>query len=365
MKIVKRIFVPASIAFATLVFGSLSFAQSDRESRQNNWQVKKQEEEKQGKKTLGDIEKEMAGRLQNFRQLQANERFELAQQYLNRQDYMKRLQAYQNTVDSLAQQSERKFFVGIQCEPALETQVKVPGLDKALAEYVIVQGGLQVNSVVEGGPAQRAGIEVNDIIFRFGKNVVTGIDQFSSLVDEVGEKEVSVVIIRGGKFLTKSMSPSRRKLATEENKKHFQDWIENSKNNNFTNRNYKNWWGYAHPDLPAGHSMTYSKSAGKTGTITIVDDKGNKWTAPANQISKLPKQFHKFAMRFEPIAPNPTTLNTFYQYQNSQNQLDSLAQVYNAQRYDSTRLSKNVDELKKLILKLNGRIDELEKRLGD
>jgi serine protease Do len=78
----------------------------------------------------------------------------------------------------------------------LTVQQITPAIAKALG--LAKQEGVVVTDVAENGPADKAGIEVNDVILRVGKKQVRNLNDFKAAVEESRkEKEIALFIKRG------------------------------------------------------------------------------------------------------------------------------------------------------------------------
>jgi C-terminal processing protease CtpA/Prc len=80
--------------------------------------------------------------------------------------------------------------------------VYVDDLSEGLAEYFEVPGGkgVLVEDIVEGGPAEKAGIHAGDIIIEIAGTPVAGTGELTKAISRMeGEVPTEVVIVRGGK----------------------------------------------------------------------------------------------------------------------------------------------------------------------
>jgi S1-C subfamily serine protease len=104
--------------------------------------------------------------------------------------------------------------------------VSIQPLERELAEYWKLDGvdGVIVNGVVEGSPAQSAGLAVGDVILRFGDEAIHGekeedLGQFQRLIAmaDVG-KRVEIEVLRGGerKKLVATLGPQPKVVPDEE-----------------------------------------------------------------------------------------------------------------------------------------------------
>jgi C-terminal processing protease CtpA/Prc len=98
--------------------------------------------------------------------------------------------------------------------------VYVHDLSEGLAEYFEVPGGkgVLVDDIVEGGPAEAAGIKPGDVIVKIGDDDVADTDE---LIDAIGEMEedtpTPIVIYRKGERMTveATVGPSEQEQALE------------------------------------------------------------------------------------------------------------------------------------------------------
>ncbi|MDD2597618.1 MAG: RIP metalloprotease RseP [Kiritimatiellae bacterium] len=76
-----------------------------------------------------------------------------------------------------------------------------------MLEGVFPDGQSIVGEVVEGSPAQSAGLQVNDTIMTMNNTPVLGSSHFSGLIEKNGEKPVSLTILRNGQKLNAEVTP--------------------------------------------------------------------------------------------------------------------------------------------------------------
>jgi len=80
--------------------------------------------------------------------------------------------------------------------------IEIMAVDAVMAEQLNVSGknGVLVNSVVQGSPAQKAGLERGDVIVSLDKNAVKDIDGFREIMTGLAPGDnVRIVYIRDGK----------------------------------------------------------------------------------------------------------------------------------------------------------------------
>lgn len=100
--------------------------------------------------------------------------------------------------------------------------------DLAEALNVEVKSGILVGSVVEDGPADRAGIKRGDIITRFNGERVADVDQFRLKVAGTGvDRDVPVVIVRDGDTKTLNIKLGERptELAQAGARRTAKEWL--------------------------------------------------------------------------------------------------------------------------------------------
>jgi len=84
-------------------------------------------------------------------------------------------------------------------EDVEETGQIVKGIDQAIP--------CLLGTVIEDSPAERAGLQANDIIVQFNGVPIVGWYQFTDLVQDAPVKEVSVVVDRGGRNIPLFLTP--------------------------------------------------------------------------------------------------------------------------------------------------------------
>lgn len=74
-----------------------------------------------------------------------------------------------------------------------------------------VEGGLLVNAVVSGSPAEAGGLKVGDVLVEGGGEELRSLQDLFALLSGHVESEVELSILRGGEAQTLSVTPSERK----------------------------------------------------------------------------------------------------------------------------------------------------------
>ena len=95
-----------------------------------------------------------------------------------------------------------KKWLGVACEPVT---------DVLRAHVDLPEGtGLVVQQVVPDSPAEAAGLQQHDILMQAGGNKLTSVEDLISALNDAGEVELSLVWLRKGDRLTKSVKPAER-----------------------------------------------------------------------------------------------------------------------------------------------------------
>ena len=80
----------------------------------------------------------------------------------------------------------------------------------ALAAHLQLTGGMLVAEVMEGSPAQKAGLQLHDIIVRFNGKKIDSHEDILKAVADAKRKECPVEVIRQGKTVRVSITPAER-----------------------------------------------------------------------------------------------------------------------------------------------------------
>ena len=94
------------------------------------------------------------------------------------------------------------YWIGVQLEPPTDI----------LKAHLNLEGGMVTVHVFEGSPAEKAGLQVNDIILKAGDTYVKEPGDLLKCVGAVKENELTLVMIRGGKEKTLKIVPAKRLL---------------------------------------------------------------------------------------------------------------------------------------------------------
>ncbi|MEL7498130.1 MAG: PDZ domain-containing protein [Planctomycetota bacterium] len=102
-----------------------------------------------------------------------------------------------------------KFWIGVVTEPANETAVTVE-LSNAASETVLVNGGLKVTGVTQNSPAEKAGVEEGDVIYKLDGKPAKTVAQLSEVVREKEATTINVVVIRDKQLVHLEITPEKR-----------------------------------------------------------------------------------------------------------------------------------------------------------
>ncbi|QDU35820.1 PDZ domain (Also known as DHR or GLGF) [Maioricimonas rarisocia] len=83
-------------------------------------------------------------------------------------------------------------------------------IDLARAQLHLGETGVAVRRVVPDSPAAKAGIEQHDIIIAAGDRDITSAQVLHEAIDEAGENELTLTILRGGVEQAVAVTPRRR-----------------------------------------------------------------------------------------------------------------------------------------------------------
>lgn len=100
------------------------------------------------------------------------------------------------------EQFENRFRIGIDCNPAPEVLRVHLGLDE--------DSGLLVNAVMDGSPADEAGMKRFDVVVKANGQPVSSIVDLSRAVNKTGDGTMSLNIIRKGAQRVVSVTPEER-----------------------------------------------------------------------------------------------------------------------------------------------------------
>jgi|GEM_PF-2570146 len=101
-----------------------------------------------------------------------------------------------------ASEAISEFIIGLQL---------TENIDLARAQLHLGETGVAVRHVVPGLPAAEAGLQKHDIIIAAGDREITSAEVLLEVIDETGENELTLTILRGGVEQTVAVVPKHRK----------------------------------------------------------------------------------------------------------------------------------------------------------
>ena len=96
-----------------------------------------------------------------------------------------------------------KYILGVYCTPASDI----------LKKHLHLEDALVINSVIDDSAASEAGLKEHDLLLSVNDDEVTTGEELMKLVNDAGEKELTLKIIRAGKKMTVQATPRERKVA--------------------------------------------------------------------------------------------------------------------------------------------------------
>jgi hypothetical protein len=187
-----------------------------------------------------------------------------------------------------------EYWVGLECYPvdgALGAQLGLPG-----------ETGLVVERVSPDSPAEKAAFKQYDVIVQAGDAPMKSVADLIAQIEDAGEKELAVQVIRGGQKMTVRVAPEKRpgrarivpgdrtmdpraigemlerlgRARQPGDRFNFQIWRPGAV---FPDREL--------PKLPKDMKISITKQGDSPATITI--ERGDqRWEAAENKLSELP-----------------------------------------------------------------------------
>lgn len=94
-----------------------------------------------------------------------------------------------------------KYWIGVYAVP----------VDAALKSHLgIGEDRLIVQEVIDDSPAQKAGLKMYDVLLKYGDASIATVEDLMQAVDQAGDKETSLALIRGGKHISIQMTAAER-----------------------------------------------------------------------------------------------------------------------------------------------------------
>jgi hypothetical protein len=103
-----------------------------------------------------------------------------------------------------AEDEAPKYFIGVQANPA------GPELRAHLGEAQPEGQGLVIDSIVEDGPAAKAGLKAGDILLEFRGKPLDSVETLAAQVQAAADKAATVKLLRGGQATSLEVTPAPR-----------------------------------------------------------------------------------------------------------------------------------------------------------
>lgn len=93
------------------------------------------------------------------------------------------------------------FWIGIVCMPLENELVKT---------HLGVEHGMVITTVIEGGPADQAGLQENDILLEVGDEALTNLHVLAAAIEKAGDNQLTLKLLRAGKRQSVKVTPAAR-----------------------------------------------------------------------------------------------------------------------------------------------------------
>ena len=184
---------------------------------------------------------------------------------------------HEQLADSYSKAMEQKpseFWIGVQCAPAPAMELKVGEDDIPLT----ISEGVLVNSVVEGSPAESAGILEGDVILQFNGNKLLELQMLIEAITDAGETEAKVHLVRDGELSVVNLTPARRK---EEEPKPAESGVDYS-------------YFFMSDAIPEGYEIDIRLKKGESPTLAFLKEGKEEVSVNLETIGELPRELSMF-----------------------------------------------------------------------
>ncbi|MEQ8787344.1 MAG: PDZ domain-containing protein [Pirellulaceae bacterium] len=204
-----------------------------------------------------------------------------------------------------------KYWIGVSLEPA----------EAALRAQLGLDGGLVVTDVGKEQPAEKAGLEKNDVLLRFGDKKLHEVNELVDAIDASAGKTTTVLLLRRGKEIKIDVTPIERPKsltgAAEPENQQLQEPltgpIDKLLGDRFQMQDgaLRIWrmgpgivFDSPHAKLPDGVTVTVTKQGDKEAQVTVQrgDD---RWQATEKTLDELPADLREPVKRFLGRSPVP------------------------------------------------------------
>ena len=206
----------------------------------------------------------------------------------------------ENIDDQIDMNLVSNFWIGVQCEKAQSTSFA----PKVSPETELtIKGGMKVLAVSEGGAANEAGLEEDDVLLKFAGKELNSINDLYAAIGETEDNETEIVLIRDSELVSLQITPKKRpEESDEEDSAHeIKMWttIEEAYNNELDGK-----------QIPKGYRVEMEMVRGKEILFQVTQD-DNTWQATEETIDELPESIQPIAeelfQRCKPlVGANPT-----------------------------------------------------------
>jgi len=226
-----------------------------------------------------------------------------------------------------------KFWIGVQCEAAPETQLNAgpEGIP------VTINTGLMVNSVVEGSPAESAGIQTGDVLLQFNRERLRELQVLVDAISETGEQEARLHFVRDGEIESVMITPAKRE---EEEKK-----AEPAESVDFS---------YVMSDaIPEGYEINIHLKKGESPKVTFLKEGDEDVTVTLETIDQLPGELLPFGGKAMEAVKDLDQESQF-EYSIEVPWSKTYVELYNPHVSDDKleKIEKALEELRKEVLEL-------------
>lgn len=182
---------------------------------------------------------------------------------------------WRGVYDYLADSQPSRFWLGVQCEPISEYQVKIAG-----DNLITAKGGLKVNVVTSASPAEASQFQENDILTFFNQQPVNDLQQLTQAINENGSQRASISVVRQNQMIELTVVPQLRESSTDQ-----QDDEPLLTATRLLSRS---------TSLPPGYEASITLKAGQPVLVDIQKDK-DLWQVDSETLDSLPADVKSFA----------------------------------------------------------------------
>ena len=168
-----------------------------------------------------------------------------------------------------------EFWIGVQCAPAPAIELKVGEDDIPLT----INEGVLVNSVVEGSPAESAGILEGDVLLQFNGKKLLELQMLVQAISDTGETEAKVHLVRDGELTVVNVKPTQRK---DEKPKLAESGVDFSQ------------LFFMSDAIPEGYEVDIRLRKGESPTLAFLKEGIEEVSVNLETIDQLPRELSKF-----------------------------------------------------------------------